>query len=384
MSEETPFPWAIGVHDAHCHPTDTEASITSIPQMKATTLTIMSTNNENQDLVAQTAISFSAKNTNSTNDRVVPSFGWHPWYAHLLIDDTAHDMTQSPAARRAAHYAAVLAVSPGKENQALIDALPDPKPLSEFITETRARLQQFPHALVGEVGLDKAFRIPMPQTAVENGGDGQDPPARRGLSAYRTAMDHQRTVLKAQLQLAAELKRPVSLHSVQCHGTALQLLREMWAGYEKAVPTRRERRQQRDAPGALSDEEVSGDGKTGIEAQSDVTGYSKLPFPPRVCVHSYCGNVGPVREFMNAAHPCDFYFSFSKVINMKEGATNVTEVIKYVPEDRILLESDYHTAGPEIDEMLETAAREICTLRGWELEEGVKRFADNWQRFVYG
>ncbi|KAJ5543363.1 hypothetical protein N7461_009366 [Penicillium sp. DV-2018c] len=387
MSEETPFPWAIGVHDAHCHPTDTIPSIASIAQMKARTLTIMSTRRDDQDLVSRTATQFSAKTTNSANDRVVPSFGWHPWFAHMLIDDTAYKKTQDPAERRAAHYAAVLTVPPGKEDQSLIDALPDPKPLSEFISESRARLQQFPHALVGEVGLDKVCRLPMPQvTAESNGGDD-----RRGLSGYRIVMDHQRTVLKAQLQLAAELKRPVSLHSVQCHGTTLQLLKEMWAGHEKDVPTRRERHQQRDAPGAFSDdEEVSDDGgKTDIGAQSSVSevtdGSKHLPFPPRICVHGYSGKVGPVREFMNAAHPCEFYFSFGMIPKYCDAANpKISEVIKYVPEDRILIESDWHAAGPEVDQILETAAKEICELRGWELEEGVKRFANNWLRFVYG
>ena len=46
----------------------------------------------------------------------------------------------------------------------------------------------------------------------------------------------------------------------------------------------------------------------------------------------------------------------------------VVDVIKALPADRILIESDLHTAGQVMDELLEQVARQICELRGWGLE----------------
>ncbi|CDM26556.1 hypothetical protein DTO006G1_3283 [Penicillium roqueforti] len=395
MPEDEPFPWDIGVYDAHCHPTDTLASVADIPQMKATTLTIMATRGEDQDLVQQTAVSLSAKTSQSMADRVVPCFGWHPWFSHQILDDTTQPTAaQNPAEHKSTHYAAVLAPSPA-DDQPFVDLLPVPKPLSELISETRNRLQQFPNALVGEVGLDRSFRLPSPWTPtdIDNRDDQLTPGSREGrrLSNYRVKPEHQRTVLKAQLQLAGEMNRAVSLHSVQAHGGVFEVLKELWAGHERVMLSRRKRDKQRDAEGAVSDDDDDdNDGDKTLEGcvstkASIPKGKSYRPFPPRICMHSYTGSVEPIRQFLHQSNPSDVYFSFSKLINFSGAAEKkVGDVIKALPEDRILIESDLHVAGAQMDELLEDVARQVCQLRGWELRHGVQVLADNWRRFVFG
>ncbi|KAJ5246075.1 TatD family [Penicillium chermesinum] len=381
MSDSDGFPWEIGVHDAHCHPTDTMASIAGIPEMKATTLTVMATRGQDQDLVLQAAQSINSQAPEGP-DRIIPCFGWHPWFSHQIIDDTTGEAKTE--GQKEAHYSSVLVIPADDTDFAeFVKHLPEPKPLSSLIAETRERLKQFPKALL----------------------DGRDeqitPGSREGrkLSPYKVKIDHQRAILKAQLQLAGEMRRAVSVHSVQAHGTVFDALKELWAGHERVVLSRRARGRNQDAEGAISAEKEDSDGKgqasstKGSEGGANAIGTRSaeacqqelLPFPPRICMHSYSGPPDQLRQFMAKTNPSDVYFSFSSLINFTGAhARKVGDVIKALPEDRILIESDLHTAGPEMDDLLEDVARQVCGLREWELRSGVQKLADNWKRFVYG
>lgn len=384
------FPWDIGVYDAHCHPTDTMASIASIPTMKTTTLTIMATRGEDQELVQQTAKSLNGYKDSAREDRIVPAFGWHPWFSHQILDDTQSDNPQ----QKDAHYSAVLTPSPSEDPE-FIKRLPQPKLLSTLIAETRERLERFPSALVGEVGLDKSFRLPgaWTQQDLDNRDEEITPGSREGrrLSPYKVKIDHQRLVLKAQLQLAGEMQRAVSVHSVQSHGAVLEVLKELWKGYERKVLSRREREKLQDAEGAISEDEEEYEDRrekhrtTTNNTRKLANSQRPLPFPPRICMHSYSGPIEPIRQFLQKSNPSDVYFSFSAVINFSGlSARKVSDVIKALPAERILIESDLHIAGSQMDKLLEDAARQICEVRGWELREGVQQLADNWRRFVFG
>ena len=399
---DTDYPWDIGVYDAHCHPTDTMASIAEIPQMKARTLTVMSTRGEDQDLVYQTAESFASSQKEGGGERgqrILPCFGWHPWFSYQLLDDTnTNTNPEDDHETKIAHYKKVLTPSPNPDQDEtsarFISTLPSPKPLSRFIAETRTRVlsSHHPAALVGEIGLDRAFRLPNSWTQQDiNSRDSQiTPGSREGrtLSPYRVHLDHQKAVLRAQLNLAGELGRPVSLHSVQAHGAVFDLLKELWTGYERKVPTRRERRRRYSVAGA-HDESDAEEEKTKAKQKQEEEVKEKekktLPFPPRICMHSYSGPVNPLHQFLHPSNPSDVYFSFSNVINFSgPSAQKVIEVVKTLPDDRLLVESDMHTAGPVMDELLEDVVRQICGIRGWPLEQGVRRLGDNWKRFVYG
>lgn len=380
------FPWDLGIFDAHCHPTDTLSAVSQIPTMNATAFTIMATRAQDQHLVEQVARDHGMQASpvdEPTNWRgVVPSFGWHPWFSHQLFDPSDHQGAQllSPTAK-VTHYQRVLDPSP--TDQTFLLALPDPHPLPAFLAATRARLAAFPTALIGEVGLDKAFRLPdawLPAQAHAR-DPALTPGGREGrrLSPYRVAMPHQRAVLCAQLRLAGELRRPASVHGVQAHGVLFETLSGIWRGRERRVLTNRQRKQLGAASASARDGEdedvdAAGDGESG-----------PLPYPPRICLHSYSGPEEALKQYFQASTPAEIYLSFSSVINFSTAAASKTErVIKATPDDYILVESDLHTAGQRMDDQLEDIVRRVCALKGWSLDDGVRRLGDNWKAFVFG
>ncbi|KAI9669308.1 MAG: hypothetical protein M1831_000343 [Alyxoria varia] len=400
-SEHGALPWVLGVYDAHCHITDTMDSVVDVPNMKAAVLTIMASRLQDQHLVDEVASKYavdkasaqSIKTTVPKRRRVVPSFGWHPWFSHHLFDDRDHGNDTSAEDEAAtssltneekiAHYRATMTPVVKEADAGLLEQMPDPIPLSKYLAETKRRLEKYPYALVGEVGLDKAFRIPAAWLPSETEGRDRSltPGAREGrsLSPFRVHMDHQRLVLTAQLRLAGEMRRAVSLHGVQAPGIVFNTLQSLWKGHE--IKSKRANMKHRDlakefrpsddiSSGALEDEE------------------RPLPYPPRICLHSYSGPVDFVRQYLERQVPVKFYFSFSMLVNFSVSDPNrlnkAEEIVKMLPDDRILVESDIHTAGSKLDELLELITRKVCAIRSWELEEGVKQLGKNWRAFVLG
>ena len=126
-----PFPWDVGVFDAHCHPTDTMSSIESIATMKARALTVMATRSQDQALVYEVAskhgvhdgktLSSSTPAPTDRERRIIPSFGWHPWFSYQLYDDTVQNPTyDGTLAGKTAHYDQVLAPKPSSKDLSLI------------------------------------------------------------------------------------------------------------------------------------------------------------------------------------------------------------------------------------------------------------------------
>lgn len=410
-ASKEPFPWDLAVYDAHCHPTDTMSSIPSISDtMRARILTVMATRSQDQELVADLAKSHAIRSrhaltdASATQQRVIPSFGWHPWFSHQIYDDSVSGdgFTFDPTSpdhksQKRVHYNAVLLPSPeSKQDDVYIDDLPDPRPLSELITQTRAYLDAHPYALVGEIGLDKAFRLP----GHEPPADDETTPGRRNgqrLSPYRVNMEHQKRVFIAQLNLAGEMGRAVSVHGVQAPGILYETLKSTWKGHEKRVVTNRERK--KIAKGVNEDFSSSSEDEGGDEDQTRTQNgsvrqkkYKPKPFPPRICLHSFSGGVQTLQQYIDdRSIPARIFFSFSLLVNYTSGNHEherkkhiADDVIRACPDDSILLESDLHTAGPDMDHMLEQIHRRACQAKDWDLRVGVQRIGKNFEEFIIG
>lgn len=401
--ETAAFPWQLGAYDAHCHPTDTMPSISTFGDMHARVLTIMATRSQDQDLVASVAAKHAVKDrsalaTQDLSNKVVPAFGWHPWFSYQLFDDTAegnssYDPSTPTAEQREKHYNAVLNPAPDTE---FIASLPDPISLKGFLSETRRRLADAPLALIGEVGLDKGFRLPAAWAEGEplERDERLTPGGREGrrLSPYHVKMQHQVQVLLAQLHLAGELGRAASVHGVQAHGVLFDALASLWKGHEKEVVSRR--KQKMVAKGAedfsSSEEDEDEYDDEGFPIETTATPKTKLytpkPFPPRICLHSFSGSPQVMTQYLNPAIPARIFFSFSTAINLSTagGEKKFPDVIRGCPADRILIESDLHTAGDDMDYYLQAMYRKVCEIKGWTLEEGLARIRKNYEEFIFG
>jgi len=97
----------------------------------------------------------------------------------------------------------------------ILPQLPEPILLSDVLSDLRQNFVKFPNAMLGEVGLDRAFRIPWSSEGPKH------------LSNFTVPLNHQLHILEAQLDLAVELQRNVSLHSVKCQQATLEFINRM-------------------------------------------------------------------------------------------------------------------------------------------------------------
>lgn len=196
---------------------------------------------------------------------VFPYYGVHPWYSHLFSDGQAE---------KEAHYASVLVPPPGPE---LLAVLPDPIDINHHLNRT------WRDCGVGEIGLDKAFRIP------NNGFYGNQAIEMTGekLLSCRVAISHQTVILRKQLAIAEKHRLPVSLHCVKAHGALFVLV-----------------------------------------SQFDL---------PKLVLHSYSGSVDQARVWIRRfPHIC---FSFSDWINGKQDTLHA--LLQRLQSHQVLVETDF-------------------------------------------
>lgn len=150
--------------------------------------------------------------------QIVPFFGIHPWYSHLYYTEE-HASIGDTTERKRAHYHSVLNPAPSDE---LLHALPEPRLLNDQIESFQDSIADFRrrypdrHCGVGEIGLDKVFRVPM----------GLLGSTEEKLSPNTVRIDHQVAVYEAMIKLAQRSQVPVSVHCVKAHGKLFEVTTE--------------------------------------------------------------------------------------------------------------------------------------------------------------
>lgn len=128
----------------------------------------------------------------------------------------------------------------------LMKYLPDPIPIKSILSDIRSNFEKYPKAMLGEVGLDKVFKLPFGEkgwtreieetsSQVKDSETSSNPHTlalrHHELSSLTPSISHQVEILSLQLALAVEFKRNVSLHCVKASGALTQFLEDERARY---------------------------------------------------------------------------------------------------------------------------------------------------------
>ena len=225
---------------------------------------------------------------------------------------------------------------------------PDPSPSDNaWLSDLRSHLIASPWSLVGECGLD-------------NNGP------------YRHAFEsHQMPIFRHHLRLAAELNRPISVHSVKADGALVDMLiEEVDMGHH---------------------------------------------LPPTVCLHSFSGSIETLKRVINIVEGrprnkkerlrkgnsdessednVRVFVGFNAWTNLykKQASRLVNGLVKDTPmgDCRLLIESDWNPIDFDFegsdrrdsDKILMNGLIDLSEMLGWEPERTAKVLADNTVRFL--
>jgi Tat protein secretion system quality control protein TatD with DNase activity len=357
--------------DAHCHPTDDprpwkdiDALAQKLSDVKIGSVCAMSTSTKDQELVSQLADRLQSK--------VIPAFGYHPWFVHLISTSLYDDPKD--------HYRSLFSEEKNQaELEELLPGLPDPVPLSTILTTLRSNLERYPDAILGEVGIDRVFRLPS-----DPRGWTRDPEQlennhtlalrNRPLTNLYTPLEHQLHIIKAQIAIAIELGKSVSLHSVRAGGATVTLLEDLKKEYpslEDGLNKKQRRQLQKD-----------------LKRQAVVEPNRRCFQDINVDLHS-CTLSAPMISQMQQKHP-NLYVSFSIAINARQ--KDLYEQLKACDVKRLLIESDSHSAeelGARCWQMIRLATDVLGDrLVDMQLEpeqryiQAAEIFHENWKRFI--
>ncbi|KAI9015410.1 TatD family [Hyaloraphidium curvatum] len=299
--------------------------------------------------------------------RIVPAFGVHPWYAFCAGMKAGGDALEDVFELAEPGEEIDMDAENRRSAKELLQQ--DLVPLERWTEDLTALLRKYPTAIVGEIGLDKNATV-------------------RGTEGLRVRPEHQLAVAKRQLEIAAEMKRPVSVHLVNRSGWFLDIMRAFVVSADD-LP--------KPAGGEGPQDDGDKAGKKGKrkkekseERPTNTMKAFKKPLklanpvwtgPPAVCLHSYSASTAFIDQLRSLPGDAGrrFYFSYSIVINSR--SPSFEERIARTPDDRLLIESDYDSPLM-VDEMMARMCEVVARVKGWTVEEAARRTRENLERFL--
>ncbi|KAH3903600.1 putative endodeoxyribonuclease SCDLUD_001244 [Saccharomycodes ludwigii] len=283
--------------DSHCHITQEypKNNPTACTNNDIISCFIMMTNPSDYDKIINLP-----SNTDKDGGRIFSKcFGIHPWYSHYF--------TLTKNISKISHYTNILTpVAPKNTQNTLIklfsekfiQSLPDPIYLCDYITNHFYK-DNIQWHLIGEIGLDKVFTcknldIHTPGSNIK----------------FKVKITHQQNIFLKFVELAWQNSLPISIHSVKTHGLLYNLLVDFM--------------------------------KDKINS-TDYNGNKKLL---KIILHSYTGSKDLLHMWLrNKAH-IKVYFGISQYININKK----NDIIKYIPIDNLLIETDLSVSKLSYDE----------------------------------
>ena len=285
--------------DGECQPIGCIAMMSTQPRDFPIVQTIaqeLKAYNENEDLTLQKG--------------VIECYGIHPW----MLQQATHDFEHLP------------------NDESDFKA---PK----WVPFLKHYLISNPASHVGEIGLDSA-RWEMDEETKEK---------------LPIPMDLQIEAFEAQMHIAADLKRSVSIHTVHCWGVLMDSLNRIKAERTKL---RKEQRQLRKTLKRQLGFETNKDELRNIEIQLEELGDDTLVFPPCMYFHAFGGKSALVdqldaitRDKASPQASPDVYFGFAPVINFT--APKTMSVMKKIGLKRLVIESDLENYKRVSDDLRE-------------------------------
>ena len=240
---------------------------------------------------------------------------------------------------------------------------------SSWQRQLREHLDTCPWSFVGEIGLD---RNKWHKPSFDDG--------------------RQMSVFQHHMAIAAELRRPVSVHCVKADGAMVQVLQD-WAKAEARTV----------AADGCGD--GGGGGGAGGSGGTDSAQEPLPQIPPAVCMHSFSGSLDSARMIIRALEskeanrgkkrkdrPCRVYFSFNAWTNLFK--VDIEKLVRGLVADggecRLLLESDWNSENfnfpgasrSDVDKILLWGVSKLAEILDWTPQRVADLLRDNTDLFL--
>jgi Tat protein secretion system quality control protein TatD with DNase activity len=268
---------------------------------------------------------------------IVPCYGVHPWF----LAQANRDFSTVTTTTTSSTPPIITTTTPSKE-------------LPAWLPYLKEKLQSDPQSQMGEIGLDGA-RYEM------------DPVTHQKVLV--STMESQIQAFEAQMHLAADLEKTVSIHAVQCWGPLMDSLRRIKA-------TRRN---------ILRKENLTRGGKEDKRNDKEI----QYVLPPKMYFHAFGGKAAVVDQLdaiicrnrdksmdmeSMSSLTCETFYGFAPVINFRSPKT--ASVIQRVGIDRLVLETDLEDYQC-VREDTQANAEFVARVLEMDVEEVLRRTYEN-------